>query len=64
MVDEPTEVHAVETTSEKIETLETNQPIIHERESVPKKAKRVKVEIAKFRDHWNAKTGKDASKRD
>ncbi len=25
---------------------------------------RVKVEIAKFRDYWNAKTGKDASKRD
>ncbi|WP_273719170.1 MULTISPECIES: DUF1376 domain-containing protein [Bartonella] len=26
--------------------------------------KRVKVEIAKFRDFWNAKAGKDASKRD
>ncbi len=25
---------------------------------------RVKVEIAKFRDYWNAKAGKDASKRD
>ncbi|WP_273789970.1 DUF1376 domain-containing protein, partial [Bartonella sp. ML70XJBT] len=25
---------------------------------------RIKVEIAKFRDYWNAKTGKDASKRD
>ncbi len=25
---------------------------------------RIKIEIAKFRDYWNAKTGKDASKRD
>ncbi|SSZ40901.1 Uncharacterized protein conserved in bacteria [Bartonella grahamii] len=93
LVQEPTEVAAVDSQSEQIETLETNQPIIHEQESVPKKAKRVKtdrgcrlpadfepdcdfaireglppervkVEIAKFRDYWNAKAGKDASKRD
>ncbi len=92
MVDEPIECD-VDSQSEQIETLETNQPIIHEQESVPKKAKRVKtdrgcrlpadfepdydfaiaegllpervkVEIAKFRDYWNAKAGKDASKRD
>ncbi|WP_375663844.1 hypothetical protein [Bartonella sp. CL63NXGY] len=32
------------------------------REGLP--PERVKVEIAKFRDYWNAKAGKDASKRD
>ncbi len=87
MVDEPIECD-VESQSEQ-----TNQSIIHEQESVPKKAKRVKtdrgcrlptdfepdydfaireglppervkVEIAKFRDYWNAKAGKDACKTD
>ncbi|UNF37780.1 YdaU family protein [Bartonella krasnovii] len=91
--DEPTEVAAVESQPEQIETIAIKQPLIHEQESVPKKAKRVKtdrgcrlpadfepdydfalaeglpperikVEIAKFQDYWNAKTGKDASKRD
>ncbi|WP_273724267.1 hypothetical protein [Bartonella sp. AU18XJBT] len=93
LVDEPTEVAAVETTSEQIATSSENQPPIHEQENVSQKAKRakanrgcrlpadfepdynfaieeglplerVKIEIAKFRDYWNAKTGKDASKRD
>ncbi|WP_375628490.1 DUF1376 domain-containing protein [Bartonella sp. TT67HLJMS] len=93
LVDEPTEVAAVETTSEQIATSSDNQPPIHEQENVPKKAKRaqanrgcrlptdfepdydfaiaeglpperVKVEIAKFRDYWNAKAGKDACKTD
>ncbi|WP_330167525.1 DUF1376 domain-containing protein [Bartonella grahamii] len=93
LVDEPTEVYAVESQSEQIETLETNQPPIHEQENVPKKAKRaqanrgcrlpadfepdcdfaiaeglpperVKVEIAKFRDFWKARAGKDARKTD
>ncbi|MBB5074486.1 hypothetical protein HNQ69_001638 [Bartonella callosciuri] len=92
-VDELIEVDAVETTSEQIETVSENQPPLHEQESVPKKAKRVKanrgcrlpadfepdydfalaeglppervkVEIAKFRDYWTAKSGKDASKID
>ncbi|SSZ40478.1 Uncharacterized protein conserved in bacteria [Bartonella grahamii] len=42
LIQEPTEVAAVDSQSEQIETLETNQPIIHEQESVPKKAKRSK----------------------
>ncbi|WP_208433094.1 DUF1376 domain-containing protein [Bartonella taylorii] len=42
LVDEPTEVAAVETTSEQIETVVENQPPIHEQESVSKKAKRTK----------------------
>ncbi|UNF41206.1 YdaU family protein [Bartonella krasnovii] len=91
--DEPTEVAAVESQPEQIETIAIKQPLIHEQESVPKKAKRVKtdrgcrlpadfepdydfalaeglplerikIEIAKFRDFWKAKAGKDASKRD
>ncbi|WP_074380613.1 DUF1376 domain-containing protein [Bartonella doshiae] len=90
---EPTEVAAVETTSEQIATGVDNQPPIHEQENFPKKAKRVKtdrgcrlpedfepdydfaiaeglppervkVEIAKFRDYWNARAGKDARKTD
>ncbi|WP_208434784.1 DUF1376 domain-containing protein [Bartonella taylorii] len=44
LVDEPTEVAAVETTSEQIETGVENQPPIHEQENVPKKAKRVKTD--------------------
>ncbi|WP_208439773.1 YdaU family protein, partial [Bartonella grahamii] len=93
LVDEPTEVAAVETTSEQIETSSDNQPPIHEQENVSQKAKRaqanrgcrlpadfepdydfaieeglpperVKVEIAKFRDYWTAKSGKNAIKRD
>ncbi len=92
MIEEPIECD-VESQSEQIETVETNQLIIHEQESVPKKAKlvktdrgcrlpadfepdcdfalaeglppeRVKVEIAKFRDFWNARAGKDARKTD
>ncbi|EJF82122.1 DUF1376 domain-containing protein [Bartonella doshiae] len=43
-VDEPTEVAAVETTSEQIATGVDNQPPIHEQESVPKKAKRIKAD--------------------
>ncbi|WP_375661010.1 YdaU family protein [Bartonella sp. CL71SXKL] len=42
-VDEPTEVAAVETTSEQITTSSDNQPPIHEQENVPKKAKRAQV---------------------
>ncbi|WP_208438210.1 DUF1376 domain-containing protein [Bartonella taylorii] len=93
LVQEPTEVAAVETTSEQIATSLDNQPPIHEQENVPEKAKRakanrgcrlpadfepdydfaiaeglpperVKVEIAKFRDYWTAKSGKDATKID
>ncbi|WP_208438799.1 YdaU family protein [Bartonella grahamii] len=93
LVDEPTEVAAVETTSEQIESSSDNKPPIHEQENVSKKAKRaqanrgcrlpadfepdydfaieeglpperVKVEIAKFRDYWTAKSGKDATKID
>ncbi|WP_375640817.1 DUF1376 domain-containing protein [Bartonella sp. AA168HLJHH] len=43
LVDEPTEVAAVETTSEQITTGVENQPPIHEQENVPKKAKRAKA---------------------
>ncbi|WP_375613676.1 YdaU family protein [Bartonella sp. AP153HLJHH] len=43
LVDEPTEVAAVEITSEQIETSSDNQPSIHEQENVPKKAKRAKA---------------------
>ncbi|WP_375682403.1 MULTISPECIES: hypothetical protein [unclassified Bartonella] len=42
-VDEPTEVAAVETTSEQITTGVDNQPPIHEQENVPKKAKRAQA---------------------
>ncbi|WP_375668715.1 DUF1376 domain-containing protein, partial [Bartonella sp. AP36NXGY] len=42
-VDEPTEVAAVETTSEQIATSSDNQPPIHEQENVPKKAKRAQA---------------------
>ncbi len=42
-VHEPTEVAAVETTSEQIETSSDNQPPIHEQENVPKKAKRAQA---------------------
>uniref|UniRef100_UPI0035CF5EA9 DUF1376 domain-containing protein n=1 Tax=unclassified Bartonella TaxID=2645622 RepID=UPI0035CF5EA9 len=42
-VDEPTEVSAVETTSEQITTGVDNQPPIHEQENVPKKAKRAQA---------------------
>ncbi|WP_208433380.1 DUF1376 domain-containing protein [Bartonella taylorii] len=42
-VDEPTEVAAVETTSEQITTGVDNQPPIHEQENVPEKAKRAKA---------------------
>ncbi|AQX26406.1 DUF1376 domain-containing protein [Bartonella sp. Raccoon60] len=40
LVDEPTEVAAVETVSEQIETISENQPPIHEQENVSPKAKR------------------------
>ncbi len=43
LVDEPTEVAAVETTSEQIATSSDNQPPIHEQENVPKKAKRAQA---------------------
>ncbi|WP_375682417.1 MULTISPECIES: DUF1376 domain-containing protein [unclassified Bartonella] len=43
LVDEPTEVAAVETTSEQITTGVDNQPPIHEQENVPKKAKRAQA---------------------
>ncbi|WP_317992909.1 DUF1376 domain-containing protein [Bartonella gliris] len=43
LVDEPTEVAAVETTSEQIETSSDNQPPIHEQENVSQKAKRAKA---------------------
>ncbi|WP_375631605.1 MULTISPECIES: hypothetical protein [unclassified Bartonella] len=43
LVDEPTEVAAVETTSEQITTSSDNQPPIHEQENVPKKAKRAQA---------------------
>ncbi|WP_396584220.1 hypothetical protein [Bartonella grahamii] len=42
-VHEPTEVAAVETTSEQIATSSDNQPPIHEKENVLKKAKRAKA---------------------
>ncbi|ACS51198.1 hypothetical protein Bgr_09200 [Bartonella grahamii as4aup] len=42
-VDEPTEVAAVETTSEQIETSSDNQPPIHEQENVSQKAKRAQA---------------------
>ncbi|WP_375633284.1 MULTISPECIES: hypothetical protein [unclassified Bartonella] len=42
-VHEPTEVAAVETTSEQIATSSDNQPPIHEQENVPKKAKRAQA---------------------
>ncbi|WP_375621136.1 DUF1376 domain-containing protein [Bartonella sp. AA97HXZ] len=42
-VDKPTEVAAVETTSEQITTGVDNQPPIHEQENVPKKAKRAQA---------------------
>ncbi|WP_375707594.1 DUF1376 domain-containing protein [Bartonella sp. AA1HLJMS] len=42
-VDKPTEVAAVETTSEQIKTSSDNQPPIHEQTSIPKKAKRSKA---------------------
>uniref|UniRef100_UPI0035D03964 hypothetical protein n=1 Tax=Bartonella sp. OT172YNZD TaxID=3243572 RepID=UPI0035D03964 len=42
-VHEPTEVAAVETTSEQIETSSDNQPPIHEQENVPQKAKRAQA---------------------
>ncbi|EJF82623.1 hypothetical protein MCW_01622, partial [Cardidatus Bartonella washoeensis 085-0475] len=41
-VDEPTEVAAVETTLDQIETASETQPPIHDQEKVPKKAKRVR----------------------
>ncbi|UNF37840.1 YdaU family protein [Bartonella krasnovii] len=40
--DEPTEVAAVESQPEQIETIAIKQPLIHEQESVPKKTKRSK----------------------
>ncbi|WP_317992691.1 YdaU family protein [Bartonella gliris] len=43
LVQEPTEVAAVETTSEQITTSSDNQPSIHEQENVPKKAKRAQA---------------------
>ncbi len=42
-VDEPTEVAAVETTSEQITTGVDNQPPIHEQENISQKAKRAKA---------------------
>ncbi|WP_208439760.1 DUF1376 domain-containing protein, partial [Bartonella grahamii] len=42
-VDEPTEVAAVETTSEQIESSSDNKPPIHEQENVSKKAKRAQA---------------------
>ncbi|WP_246744167.1 DUF1376 domain-containing protein, partial [Bartonella raoultii] len=44
LVGELTEVTAVETTSEQITTGVENKPPIHEQESIPKKAKRVKTD--------------------
>ncbi|WP_273758867.1 hypothetical protein [Bartonella sp. AU55XJBT] len=43
LVQEPIEDDAVETTSEQIETLETNQPPIHEQENISKKQNRAKA---------------------
>ncbi|MET3560816.1 hypothetical protein ABID39_001532 [Bartonella japonica] len=43
MVDEPTEVAAVETTSEQITTSSDNKPSFHEQKSVPKKTKRTRT---------------------
>ncbi|WP_375654157.1 hypothetical protein [Bartonella sp. AP19HLJMH] len=43
LIDEPTEVAAVEITSEQIETSSDNQPSIHEQENVPQKAKRAQA---------------------
>ncbi|CAK01391.1 DUF1376 domain-containing protein [Bartonella tribocorum] len=43
LVYEPIECDDVDSQSELIETIETNQPPIHEQESVPKKAKRAKA---------------------
>ncbi|WP_375656021.1 DUF1376 domain-containing protein [Bartonella sp. MR63HLJHH] len=43
LVDEPTEVAAVETTSEQITTSSDNQPPIHEQENVSQKAKRAQA---------------------
>ncbi|WP_375666524.1 DUF1376 domain-containing protein [Bartonella sp. TT121SHDZB] len=92
LVDESIECD-VESQSEQIATSSENQPPIHEQTSVPKKARRVKldrgcrlpadfepdcdfalaeglppervkVEIAKFRDYWKAKSGANATKTD
>ncbi|OLL59141.1 hypothetical protein AT248_06445, partial [Bartonella henselae] len=86
LVEEPIEVHDLESQSELIETASQDQSPLHEQESIPKKAKRakanrgcrlpedfepdydfaiaeglppkrVKVEIAKFRDYWRSKSG-------
>ncbi|WP_375654729.1 MULTISPECIES: hypothetical protein [unclassified Bartonella] len=43
LVDEPTEVAAVETTSEQITTSSDNQPPFHEQENVSQKAKRAQA---------------------
>ncbi|KEC57033.1 hypothetical protein [Bartonella rochalimae] len=93
MIEEPTEVDALQSSSEQNATDVENKPPIHEQENTPKEAKRVKsdrgcrlpsdfkpdyafaiaeglppkrvnIEKAKFRDYWNAKTGKDATKHD
>ncbi|EJF76541.1 hypothetical protein MCO_01608 [Bartonella sp. DB5-6] len=93
LVQEPTEVHDLESQSEQITTSSDNQPPIHEQENISKKQnraqanrgcrlpddfepdyafaiaeglppERVKVEIAKFRDFWKARAGKDARKID
>ncbi|ETS10927.1 DUF1376 domain-containing protein [Bartonella henselae] len=93
LVEEPIEVHDLESQSELIETASQDQSPLHEQESIPKKAKRakanrgcrlpedfepdydfaiaeglppkrVKVEIAKFRDYWRSKSGANATKID
>ncbi|EJF84055.1 hypothetical protein MCU_00723 [Bartonella elizabethae Re6043vi] len=43
LVEEPTEDDALKSQSEQIETSSENKPLIHEQESVPKKAKRTKA---------------------
>ncbi|CAK00829.1 DUF1376 domain-containing protein [Bartonella tribocorum] len=43
LVEEPIEDDALKSQSEQIETVETNQPPLHEQENVPEKAKRVKA---------------------
>ncbi|CAK01362.1 DUF1376 domain-containing protein [Bartonella tribocorum] len=43
LVHKPIEVHDLESHAEQIETVETNHPPLHEQESIPEKAKRVKA---------------------
>ncbi|UTO27819.1 DUF1376 domain-containing protein [Bartonella harrusi] len=92
-VDEPSEDHDCEKRADAIETVAEDQPLIHEQENVPKKAKRSQtnrgcrlpddfepnlqyaidkglthdealLEVERFRNFWQAKSGKDTTKSD